>query len=176
MGTLGDWGTTVAERALPLPCDDLVPGAHTHLNRAVDVHAPAATVFPWLCQLRVAPYSYDTLDNLGRQSPQTLTPGLEELAVGQRIASIFRITAFETGRSLTMVTRHPLFGHVGCTYLAAPAPGGDPGRSRLLVRFVVRYPGLPFGPVMRLVLPPGDLVMARRQLLNLKGLAEAQAR
>lgn len=171
MGVVRGWGSTASERSLPLPCDGLVAGGHTTLHRAVDVAAPAAVTFRWLCQLRAAPYSYDKLDNFGRRSPQALTPGLEELAPGQRVQNIFRLTSFDPGHSLTMETHSPWFGHVACTYAALPLGAG----SRILVRFVVRYPGLPFGPALRLILPPGDLVMMRRQLLNLKGLAERQA-
>ena len=79
-----DWGSTAAERAEPFPCDRLLADPDAAMFRAVDVEAPAAVSFRWLCQLRAAPYSYDKLDNLGRRSPQALTPGLDELEVGQR--------------------------------------------------------------------------------------------
>ena len=68
------WGTTAAERTRPFPCDRWLPGADDALFRAVDVDAPARVVFRWLCQLRVAPYSYDWIDNFGRTSPRRLTP------------------------------------------------------------------------------------------------------
>jgi hypothetical protein len=51
---------------------------------------------------------------------------------------------------------------------------GD-GRSRIVVKLLVAYPRRAYGPLLRLVLPPGDLVMMLRQLLNLKGLAERTA-
>jgi hypothetical protein len=38
----------------------------------------------------------------------------------------------------------------------------------------VKYPRGPIGWIERLALPWGDLIMMRRQLLNFKGLAEAQ--
>jgi hypothetical protein len=43
----------------------------------------------------------------------------------------------------------------------------------LLAKLRVGYPRGLAGWLMRIVLPPGDLVMMRRQLLTLKRLAEA---
>ncbi len=169
MGFVRAWGSTPQERTLRLPCDELIAAPDDVFFRGVDVDAPAATTFRWLCQLKTAPYSYDKIDNLGRRSPQTLTPGLQELAVGQRFQMIFALTSWEPGRSLTMQTNSPLFGAVACTYLVPPV---DEARSRIVVKFLVRYPRGPIGWAMRVVLPPGDLVMMRRQLLNLKGLAQ----
>jgi len=140
--------------------------------RAVDVEAPQSVTFRWLCQLRAAPYSYDKLDNLGRRSPQTLTPGLDDLQPGQRVQTIFKLVEFEPGRSMTMLSEGRVFGRVACTYRSDPA---DEGRSRIVVKLIASYPGLPHGPLVRLAGPPGDLVMMRRQLLNLKELAERTA-
>lgn len=166
------WGSTAPERAAHYDCDALVPAADHALFRAIDVAAPAAVTFRWLCQLRAAPYSYDKLDNLGRRSPQWLTPGLERLEAGQRVQTIFRLTTFEDGRSLTMLSSGRLFGRVGLSYVASPV---GPQRSRIVAKIVVRYRRTPPGALMRAILPPGDLVMMRRQLLNLRGLAEAAA-
>ena len=57
------------ERELPFPCDRHLADHDGAYWRAIDVEAPAPLVFRWLCQLRVTPYSYDLLDNLGRRSP-----------------------------------------------------------------------------------------------------------
>jgi hypothetical protein len=169
---VGEWGSTAAERAGPFPCDRLLAEPAATMFRAVDVAAPTATTFRWLCQLRAAPYSYDKLDNRGRRSPQTLTPGLERLQPGQRLQTIFRLAEFEPGRSLTMVSSGRVFGRVACIYRAAPA--GE-GRSRIVVKLCVSYAGGIQRPLMRVLLPPGDLLMMRRQLLNLKQLAERTA-
>src|SRR3954447_19692648 len=158
-----EWGTTAPERTMPLPCDRQLPGAELRLHRAVDVAAPAATVFRWLCQLRAAPYSYDLIDNFGRRSPPRLTPGLERLERGQRFMTIFRLVDFEPGEQITLLTHGPI-GSFAVTY--AVVPQGEE-RSRLLVRIAATGPAL-----MRRLAPALDLVMMRRQLINLKGLAE----
>src|ERR1700679_1977085 len=79
------WGTTEEDRAMSFPCDSYVGSPRVSYYRAVEVLAPAEIAYRWLCQIRVAPYSYDWLDNFGRQSPRQLTPGLERLAVGQTL-------------------------------------------------------------------------------------------
>ena len=82
------WNVTPAERAARLPCDELMPDA-VRLDRAISIAAPTAMVFAWLCQLRIAPYSYDLLDNTGRRSPRTRCAALTDLAVGQPFVRIF---------------------------------------------------------------------------------------
>jgi hypothetical protein len=165
------WGTTAEERQAPFPCDALLPDANAVYFRGVDVAAAAPVVFRWLCQLRAAPYSYDWIDNRGRRSPRELTPGLEVLAVGQRFMQIFELAAFEPDRHVTLRLRRPgLFPPLVVSYVVAPRP---PHGSRLLVKLALRYrPGLR-DRLSAALLPWGDLIMMRRQLLNLKVLAEA---
>lgn len=87
--------------------------------------------------------------------------------------TIFDLVAFEPGTSLTLRSDTRLFGRIACTYRVRPA---GPDASRLVVKLVVAHrPGL-LGVFMRRVLPAGDLVMMRKQLLNLKRLAERDAR
>jgi hypothetical protein len=172
MASLGRiWGATAAECAAPFPCDRYVTDPEAQLFRAVDVGAPAAIAFRWLCQLRAAPYSYDWIDNGGRRSPRTLTAGLDQLAVGQRVMTIFELVEFERDRHLTLLLRRmrSVFGDLAVTYAVHPV---DARRCRIVVKIVLRYPrGWAWlaGPTM----PGLDLVMMRRQLLNLKALAEA---
>jgi hypothetical protein len=159
------------ERERALPCDAHIGRPDHVLLRAIEVDAPAGTLFRWLCQLRVAPYSYDWIDNRGRRSPRTLTPGLEELEVGQRFMTIFRLAEFEPERSITLVHSGPLFGRVVVTY-AVTATG--PQTSRLLARLLVRYAHGPAAAALAsLALPAGDLVMMRRQLRTLRDCAAA---
>ncbi len=176
MSVAFSWGTEPAERALAYPCDRYVERAEATYYRGVTVHTPPGALFRWLCQLRVAPYSYDWLDHGGRRSPPTLTPGAEALAVGQTMMQIFRLVEFETGRYVTLEIRKDtgafrLFGNLALTYLIVPEAAG---RCRLLVKIAIRYPRGLVGALMRAGLPWGDLVMMRRQLLNLKRLAEGR--
>jgi hypothetical protein len=131
-----------------------------------------------LCQLRAAPYSYDWIDNGGRQSPHTLTPGLENLAVGQNVMRIFDLTSFEKDRHLTLRLKTgsmaaKTFGDLAVSYVVVFVAER---RCRLLVKLVVQYPGGVYGMLMRAGLPWGDLIMMRRQLKNLKLLAEETER
>jgi hypothetical protein len=161
---------------MAFPCDRYLSHADAAFFRAVDVQAPAHILFQWLCQLRVAPYSYDWIDNGGRQSPRHLNPELEKLAVGQRVMSIFQLAAFEVDRHLTIVMASPraitTFGEVAGSYVILPL---TTRQCRLVVKLLVCYPTKHPWSLMRWWLPWGDLVMMHKQLLTLKQLAESQA-
>lgn len=169
------WGSTPDERELSFPCDAHLVDPDSICWRAVDVDAPASVLFRWLCQLRVAPYSYDLLDNLGRRSPQALTEGLDQLELGQKFMTMFELVDFERDRHVTLLANRFqwIFGDVAISYTVLPAEGGG---CRLLVKLLGRYH---YGPTGRLLKAPMlwlDLFMMRRQLLNLKRLAERGAK
>jgi hypothetical protein len=169
--TVRCWGTQREERGRPFPCDAQLPDATEAYFRGVTVRAEAHTVFRWLCQLRAAPYSYDWIDNFGRRSPRTLTSGLERLAVGQSVMRIFDLVAFETDRHLTLRLRRPrVFPPLAVSYVVEPIAAAE---CRLLVKLVVRRrPGLR-DTIVTALAPWLDWIMMRRQLLNLKQLAES---
>jgi hypothetical protein len=166
------WGSTAEERLRRYPCDDVLPEHDKALFRAVTVDATPPVVFRWLCQLKVAPYSYDVLDNRGRRSPQHLVPGVDRLVVGEQVM-IFELASFAVDEHLTLSLRgHRAFGDLAISYVVLP---GGPGATRLVVKLVTVPARGVTGAVMRRLLPAGDLVIMRRQLLNLKALAEATA-
>ena len=177
MSVSENWGTTAAEREAAFPCDASLPRVDAQLFRGITINATPEVVFRWLCQLRVAPYSYDWIDNGGRQSPQELTPGLERLEIGQDVMTIFSLTSFELNKHFTIRlkpsrTAKSLFGDIAVSYLIVPKGGTS---CRLLVKLVVQYSRTLTGRFMRGFLPWGDLLMMRKQLMNLKRLAEAHA-
>lgn len=171
------WGTTATERAMSFPCDRYLFSYDGAYFRAVDVQAPAPLVFRWLCQLRVAPYSYDWIDNGGRQSPRQLIAGMEKLKVGQRVMTIFQLVEFEANRHVTLLLAtaraKAVFGEIAVSYVILPL---TEHRCRLVVKLLVRYPKKRVWSLMQWFLPWGDLFMMRKQLLTLKHLAERQAR
>jgi hypothetical protein len=167
------WGTSSLERARPTPADDLVPHPVTRWTRAATSTAPPARVWRWLCQLTVAPYSYDLLDNAGRPSPRTLTPGADHLVVGQPLLVLFVIDSFADGEHLTLRLRRPgrgLVGEFAITYTVRP--DGE-RRTRLVATVVLGGTPAVVGTLLRYALAWGDLIMMRRQLTRLAALAAA---
>lgn len=167
------WGATASEVERRYPADDTLAATTVAATRAVTVHAPTDLAYRWLCQVKVAPYSYDLIDNLGRRSPPHLTPGADQLAVGERMM-VFELTDVQRGRQWTGVTNgwsRQLFGEIAATYAVEPV---DSSSCRMLCRMRLARPrGL--GRIRVLGLGWGDLVMMRRQLLNLKHFAERDA-
>lgn len=164
------WGATEAECAASYPCDHHVKEPYQSYHRAVDVDASVALTFRWLCQLTTGDYTYGRMWRCSR----TLTPGAGELAVGRRFLA-FEIADFATDDHLTGVTyaaTRRLYGTLAVTYRVVPR---QPDFSRLVVRLNVPGDG---GLSRRLPGPLafGDAVIMRKQLLNLKALAERDER
>src|SRR6267143_1724393 len=137
-----NWGTLPEERSLTFSCDRILTGPDATLYRGLTISASPQIVFRWLCQMRVAPYSYDWLDNNGRQSPRELVPELENLAVGLDVMRIFSLIDFIPNRELTIrmkagTNAFRVFGDIVCSYLVV-ATGEN--TSRLLVKLIGHYP------------------------------------
>ncbi len=158
------WGVTDDEVARRYPCDDLVPRPAVELWRGVTVRATPAEVWPWLRQVRLAPYSYDWVDNLGHRSPRELRdlpdprPGDPFSCLGGRW-DVGRVLATVPGEHLTAT----IMGAV-MSYVLVPHGLG----TRLLLKVVVEHDRW-YAPA----LATGDWPMARRQLLTLKARAES---
>jgi hypothetical protein len=182
-----NWRVYPEEQKLSFPCDRFIECHEDAVYyRGITIHAVPKVIFRWLCQLRVAPYSYDWIDNFGIKSPNTLTPGIDELLVGQRVMKSFKLVDFEQDRHLTVLAKKAtpksesrieyyilsqLFGEIAISYLIVPKTASS---CRLLVKLIVRYPPGITGWFMRIFLPWGDKIMMRKQLLNFKKLSERE--
>ena len=160
---IGDrWGVDATETSRHFPCDDIVPAPVMAAWRGVTVHATCDRVWPWIGQLRLAPYSYDWVDNLGRRSPTDLR-GLSEPVVGEHFMSC---GGRPLGEILDVVRGEALTGEIaGAMMSYVLVPAGE--HTRLLLKIVMAR-----GRLIAPLVSVGDLVMARRQLLNLKALSE----
>ncbi len=161
---IGDrWGVSGDEIARRYPCDDLVAAPVLQAWRGVDVSASPHSVWPWVAQVRLAPYSYDWIDNLGRRSPRELA-GLPEPRAGEHFT---RVGGRPTGRILIVEPGRQLTAVIMGAYMSYVLEPGGADSTRLLLKLVMQ--------TRRWAAPAisaGDLVMARRQLLNFKRLAE----
>jgi len=172
------WGIAPSEIEMSYPCDDCMKDFDDELFRGITIHAGPQTIFRWLCQLRIAPYSYDWIDNFGRKSPEKLTPGLDLLKIGQTVMTIFNVIDFKQNKYLTIrnnkkILGNQIAGDVIITYIIHPK---NQAICRLLVKIIILYPKGVMGILNRIILPFGDLIMMRRQLMNFKRLSEKMER
>lgn len=171
---LEHWGATRDEITGAVVGDDLCPDARVIATRCISLASPPSEVFPWLRQMgfrRAGWYSYDWLDNLGRRSATTIHPEWQDVVTGSRVpagpmsfeaaiveppqAFVLRVgSGDEPSRRLRFVLAFEL------------RPDGKGTRLVSRVRIRVNLPGGRL--VEKFVLGPGDGIMVRKQLLNLK--------
>lgn len=159
------WGVTALEVARRYPCDEVVRSPVLQLWRGVTVETSPVEVWPWLCQLRLAPYSYDWVDNLGHRSPRELR-GLADPRAGEPFSCV--AARFGVGRVLSVAREEQLTASIMGTVMSYVLIPKGPA-TRLLLK-VVMDRGHWYLPALAV----GDWPMARRQLKNLKALAEAE--
>ena len=161
---IGDrWGVTPADTRLRFGCDAHVPDPTMAAWRGVTVHAEPDAVWRRLCQVRLAPYSYDLVDNLGRRSPRELRH-VADPVVGDPFT---RALGRDQGRVVAVDPRRELTATIMGAHMSYVVLPQDDGTTRLLLKVVMggsRW----LAPAVSV----GDLVMARKQLLTLKRLAE----
>jgi hypothetical protein len=170
------WGATGEEAARGMPGDDLVCRPQLVATRALTIAAPPEAVWPWLVQMggytRAGWYSYDRIDNAGRTSAWEIRPDLQDLAVGDVMATMpdgrgFAVRAIDAERSLVLAIDAPKAA-ISTAMTLEPV---EPAATRLVIRLRQRAPtwrGWPFLAAM----DAGDFVMMRRMLLGIRDRAE----
>ena len=191
-----DLGTAEEQdSARPLPGDDLLPDAKGVVTLGITIAARPEDIWPYLVQMgaqRAGWYSYDSLDNAGRESAWEVVPELQDLFVGQVIAAApegeegYQVLAIEPDRALVLGglydvegerqlpfsgTRPAAFWQVTWAFVLEPLGESE---TRLLVR--ARADFAP--PSMRWKatwMVPVHHFMQMEQLRNLKARAEHRA-
>ncbi len=165
--------TTEEERAMSFRCDAYVPSPSGCYYRGIEVLAPREIVYRWLCQLRVAPYSYDWFDNFGLQSPRRLTPGLERLRPGLQMLFMFKVVEFVENEHITLQSTllEWFFGKVAMTYLLVPCSASS---CRVVTKLTGEDTGTYANQLRGNYYPIGELPLMHKQLRTFKHLAERQ--
>ncbi len=171
------WGVFPTELTQHLPIDDELPDPTYCFFRGITIRAPRSMVYQWLSQLRVAPYSYDFVDNLGGSSPKHLLD-LPPVRIGDRFL-IGKVTACETDKHITGLMLQDsmwskVFDNLGGTYYLYDHSSGT---CRLLVKLNARLGDRLIKRWFAVgILRFGDLIMMMKQLRTLRDLAESSAR
>jgi len=148
------------------------------LYRAISINADKNAVFRWLTQLRFAPYSYDWIDNFGKESPPYIITSAPALKTADSVMTIFRVTEFTSNSFLTFTltkdspcclgTLQKMF--LKSFYVTYQVFGEE--ETRLVVKIVVNTYHNFIHKFLARIADIVDYIMMRRQLLNLKCLAE----
>jgi hypothetical protein len=164
------------EARRPLPGDELVPGAKVRWTHGIAIRARPTEIWPWLLQMgcrRAGWYSYDGLDNGGVPSADRIVAELQRVEVGDIFPMTptaddgFVVRAVEPKRALVL---GDAAGSATWAFVLEPI---DEASTRLVTRARAGYERFAVGLLIGLVWHPIHFGMQRRQLLNLKRLAEA---
>ncbi len=87
-----EWGSTNAERAMPMPGDDFLPASSAPTTMAITINAPPEHVWPWLVQMgidRAGLYTHTWVENgifhLDVTNADRIEPRWQDVKVGDRI-------------------------------------------------------------------------------------------
>jgi hypothetical protein len=180
------WGATDAEMELALPGDQVVAEPNMNSTRVITIHAEPRDIWPWLVQMgrgRGGLYSYDWLDIafriLDAPSAENILPEYQELnegdvipiGVNDRSDDDFYVHVCVPDVALVIGANDPKFRQ-RVSWAMVLIPEG-PNRTRLAMRVrgdvEMNAPGI----LMYAMIDPASFIMLRKQMLNLKRLAEA---
>lgn len=174
------WNASRDETASPMPLDAEVANPTYVTNRAITIRALPEQIWPWLAQMGELPrggfYSYLTVERLlgmkVRNSKDVL-PEFQTPQVGEALdrKGTMLIKAVERNRYL--VLGPPPTPNLAVTWALALHPAG--GGTRLVSRCRARLPRGWRGRLADAILGPGQLLMERRMLLEIRDRAEKLA-
>ena len=197
------WGANDEEVNSPLPGDDLALKARMNSTRAINIHASAADIWPWLVQIgyqRAGWYSYDKLEALAGvadfaegSSARRILPQFQNLKIGDKVPAApepyvsFTVKELEPQKALVLFSRlNPITGIslpqekstrglvMDGSWAFILKPLG-PEQTRLIIRFRAAYsPIWIFEPFARLIFEPVIFIMEQKMLRGIKERAESR--
>jgi hypothetical protein len=169
-----NWGATEAEIARPLPGDDVEPEPLFNATRAVTVAATPDRVWPWVAQVGsegVGWYSYDAVDNGGRQSAVRVLPDRQhsrgDLIPLSKDGSLgFTVEDLRAGEWMLFTIKTG-----GFSWVFSLHPQDDT-HTRLISRIRMRGSSVP--PIAFAAVDAGDFVMLRQMMVGIRDRAEGR--
>ena len=156
------------------PCDRYLLRNAVCYYRGITIEASPKIVYLWLCQMNYAPYSYDWLDNFGIKSPNYLIKNAHRLEKRQTFMTVFPLLAYAPNKHITFASpSNPILAHLYGQFLVSYVIYKlNSQKSRLLVKIRWSFPKGVMGELLRFFAPRLDLIMMRKQLLNIKKYSE----
>ena len=174
------WKATREEASQPLPLDDQVSQPTYVTNRAITVAASPERIWPWIAQMGELPrggfYSYVTIERLFKMkvtNAERILPAFQTPEVGAAIDRAGNMIVKAVEPNKVLVLGPPLSPDFDSTWAIALLPAQD-GGTRLLSRCRARLPRGVKGLLAYLILDPGQFLMERKMLLEIKRRAERQ--
>lgn len=170
------WGATDEEIKRAMPGDEIVSRASFNATRAVTIHAPAASIYPWIVQMgvtRAGWYSYAWLDYLARRSAEAILPAHQNIQVGDLIPLSpdgkqgMAVQGFSHNEWLVWWDKRGDTSWAWAIY-----PEGE-ASARLITRVRVKYRWFSPAILFNLLIEFFDILMMRQCLLGIRRRAEA---
>ena len=176
------WGATEEEIGRPMPLDDRVAKPTYVTNRAVTIHASPQAIWPWLAQMGELPrggfYSYEWVERrmgMRVKNAERILPEFQRLSVGDALDrnGNMLVKALEPNRHLVLGPPEGMpWGE--STWALALYPIGSTA-TRLVSRVRGRIRRTRQGLFWLALLDPGQFIMERKMLLEIKRRAEQPA-
>ena len=148
------------------------------LLRNIEINAGISDIFLWLKQLRIAPYSYDCIDNKCRKSPDYIIENLPPLKVNAHFLLAFHIycfaeNSFITGRYCEPINQ-PVNQYMKDMYIEYRVDSTGP-KSELWCKLKGYYYSDIFSKGFFFVFSLANRIMMTKQMQNIKKLSELTA-
>lgn len=177
------WGVVDDELTMTLPGDEYISQFRGGYTQAINIRAPAQSVWPWIVQIgqdKGGYYSYELLENMvgcNIHNADSILPEFQELKPGDNLvmhpkAPKVPVVTVEPERTLVYGGKQDEYtANVWVFYLV-----GQEGDTRLISRWSFDYKPVLFNRIIyNGMIEPVAAVMQRKMLMEIKRLAEKAA-